>query len=102
MLRVVLDTNVCLSALLAPDSPPGTILQLVLQGRLRLVISPGIIWEIGQVLQYPKVKKSLKKHGVTPEEVADAIIQILKIAVITPGAQIVRGAAPDPDDAGVC
>lgn len=98
MLRVVLDTNVFLCALLAPDSPPAGILQLALQGRLRLVISPGIIIEIGLVLQYPKVKKSLRKHSLTEEEMADAIINILKIATITPGAEMVRGVAPDPGD----
>lgn len=98
MIRVVLDTNVFVSALLAPDSPPARILELALEGQLRLVISPGIIREIGQVWQYPKVKKSLKKHRLTAKEVANAILKILKVATITPGAETARGVSPDPGD----
>lgn len=98
MIRVVLDTNVFISALLTPASPPAWILELVLEGRLRLIISPGIIREIALVFQYPKVQKSMQKHGLTAEEVTDAILQVLKIAVITPGAEIAQGASPDPGD----
>ena len=98
MIRVVLDTNVFVSALLSPDSPPARILEFALEGQLRLVISPGIIREIGQVWQYPKVKKSLKKHRLTAAEVAEAILKILKVATITPGAETARGVSPDPAD----
>lgn len=98
MIRAVLDTNVFVSALLAPDSPPARILELALEGQLRLVISPGIIREIGLVFQYPKVKKSMKKHCLTEDEVANTILKILKVAIITPGAEIARGASQDPAD----
>ena len=98
MIRVVLDTNVFVSALLIPDSPPARILELILAGNVRLVISPGIIKELGSVFTYPKLRKSLKKHGVTHEEVAEAILNILRIAAITPGSELVQGAALDPAD----
>ncbi len=98
MIRVVLDTNVFVSALLAPDSPPARILELALEGRLRLVISPGIIREISLVFQYPRVQKSMKKHRLTTEDVADTILKILKIATITPGAEFAQGVSPDPAD----
>ncbi len=98
MIRVVLDTNVFVSALLTPDSLPARILELILEGNLRLVISPGIIQELISVFRYPMTKKSLKKHRLTDEEVADAIFKILKIATITPGSEIVQDASPDPAD----
>lgn len=98
MIRVVLDTNVFVSALLVPDSPPARILELALQGSLRLIISPAILKEIGSVFQYPRLKKSMKKHRLTEEEVADAILKILKVATLTPGEKVVRGASPDPQD----
>ena len=98
MIRVVLDTNVLVSALLAPDSPPARILELALEGGLRLVSSPGIIKEIGLVFQYPRLKKSMKKHRLTDEEVADTLLKILKIATITPGAEIAQGVSQDPAD----
>ncbi|MHB8070043.1 MAG: putative toxin-antitoxin system toxin component, PIN family [Desulfobaccales bacterium] len=98
MIRVVLDTNVFVSALLVPDSPPARILELALEGEVLLVLSPGIIREIGRVWQYPKIIKSLQKHRLSAEEVAAAVIKILKIAAITPGAEIASGVSPDPAD----
>ena len=98
MIRVVLDTNVFVSALLISDSPPARILELALEGQLRLVISPGIIREIGLVWQYPKIIKSLKKHRLREDEVAETMLKILKIATITSGAEIAKGVSPDPGD----
>jgi len=65
MIRAVLDTNVWVSAILTPGNPPAKILEFALTGKMRLIISPGIIREIGQVLKYPKVKKALKKQKET-------------------------------------
>jgi len=98
MIRAVLDTNVFVSALLTPEGPPARILEITLDGQLRLVISPGIIREIGLVFQYPRIKKSMKKHGLTAAEVGDAILKILKIATITPGVEFARGISRDPSD----
>lgn len=98
MVRVVLDTNIFVSALLIPDSPPARILELILEAKLRLVISPGIIKELGSVFAYPKLKKSMQKHGITDEEVAEAIHDILSIATITSGSEIAQGACLDPAD----
>jgi putative PIN family toxin of toxin-antitoxin system len=98
MVRVVLDTNVFVSALLTPDSPPARILELIIERNLRLVISPGIIRELGLVFEYPKLKKALNKHGVADDVVANAILKILKIATITPESEIARGVSCDPKD----
>ncbi len=98
MIRVVLDTNVFVSALLTPESPPARILELALEGKLRLVLSPGIIKEIALVLQYPRVKKALRKRRLTSKEVEEAIFKILKTAAITPGAVVAEGISRDPAD----
>ena len=98
MVRVVLDTNVFVSALLIPDSPPARILEMILTGTVELVMSPGIIQEVAMVFTYDKVKKSLQKHGVTEEDVAEAFFNLLKIATITPGSKITPGASADPAD----
>ena len=98
MIRIVLDTNVFVSALLIPDSPPARILEFALKGNLRLVMSPGIIKEIGSVFNYPRLKKSMKQHHLTDGEVTDAILQLIKIATITPGTEIASGACRDPAD----
>jgi len=98
MIRAVLDTNVWVSAVLTPGHPPAKILELALTGNMRLIISPGIIREIGRVLQYPKVKKALKRHRITSQEVDDVIFKLLKAAIITPGEMLAAGVSDDPAD----
>ena len=98
MIRAVLDTNIWVSAMLTPDKPPAKILEIALTGRMRLIISPGIIAEIGRVLQYPKVKKALKNHRITFQEVDDVIFKLLKVALITPGKTLAEGVSDDPAD----
>ncbi len=98
MIRAVLDTNVWVSAILAPGNPPAKILEFALTGGMRLLISPEIIREIGQVLQYPKVKKALRKHQITSQEVDDVILKLMRAAIITPGEILAEGATDDPAD----
>jgi uncharacterized protein len=98
MIRGVLDTNVWVSAMLSPGNPPAKILELALSGKMQLIISPGIIREIGQVLKYPKVKKALKKHQISSQEVDEVILKLLKVAVITTGEILAAGVSDDPAD----
>ncbi len=97
MIRAVLDTNVLVSALLTPNGPPAKILELALEGRLRIIISPAIIREIGLVFHYPRLKKALQKHHLSFEEIEEAIFKILKVATITPGENP-PGVSRDPTD----
>lgn len=98
MIRAVLDTNVWVSAILSPGHPPAKILELALTGNLRLIISAGIIREIGQVLQYPKVKKALERRRITSQEADDVILKLLKAAIIAPGEILAEGVSDDPAD----
>ena len=98
MIRAVLDTNVWVSAILTPGNPPAKILELALTGKIRLIISPGIIREIGQVLQYPKVKKALTKQRITSQEVDEVILKLLKVGLITSGEILAAGVSDDPAD----
>jgi predicted nucleic acid-binding protein len=49
-------------------------------------------------LQYPKVKKALKKHRITFQEVKDVIVKLLKAAIITSGEILAEGVSDDPAD----
>jgi hypothetical protein len=98
MIRAVLDTNVWVSAILTPGNPPAKILELALTGKIRLIISPGIIREIRQVLQYPKVKKALNKQRITSQEVDEVILKLLKVGLITSGEILAAGVSDDPAD----
>lgn len=98
MIRAVFDTNVFVSALFNPKRPPAQLLELSLQGKIRLIISPHIISELERMLTYPKVMKLLKKRQTTPGEVAKAIAKALKVTILMPGDLIVETVADDPAD----
>jgi putative PIN family toxin of toxin-antitoxin system len=98
MIRAVLDTNVWVSALLTPGYPPAKILEFSLTGKVRMIISPAIIREIGRVLQYPKVKKALEKQQIIPQEVEEVILKLLRVALITPGEILAEAVSGDPAD----
>ena len=57
MLRVVIDTNVLVSALLKPDSLPELILSLILEGEMVLCLSEPIVTEYEEVLRREKFRK---------------------------------------------
>ena len=98
MIRIVLDTNVFISGVLTPGRAPAQLLELVLSGTIKLVISPQIIQEIQRVLQYPGILKLIKKRKLESKELEEAVFRIMRVAHITPGAVNVQGVAVDPSD----
>jgi putative PIN family toxin of toxin-antitoxin system len=58
--KVVLDTNVLLSGLMAPEGTPGRILAAWYEARFDLAMSIEQLGEIGRVLSYPKIHRRLK------------------------------------------
>ena len=63
-MKVVLDTNVLVSALLKRDSIPGQLLQAVWDGNLDLVLSEPLLAELREVLKYPKIRKRLVANAI--------------------------------------
>jgi putative PIN family toxin of toxin-antitoxin system len=53
--RVVLDVNVLIAALLSPMGPPAQLVQLWLGGAFELIHSPHLIAELTRALTYPKL-----------------------------------------------
>jgi hypothetical protein len=58
MIRVVLDTNIIVSALLQPTGPPARIFTLVLGDGLQLCVSAGIYAEYEEVISRPRLQRS--------------------------------------------
>jgi putative PIN family toxin of toxin-antitoxin system len=58
--KVVLDTNVLLSGLMAPEGTPGRILAAWSEARFDVVMSLDQLAEIGRVLGCPKIHRKLK------------------------------------------
>lgn len=61
-MRIVLDTNVIVSAMLNPNGTPGAILRGVLDGRLRLLVDNRVVFEYSDVLSRSKFR--LEPHDV--------------------------------------
>ncbi len=59
-MKVVLDTNVLLSGLMAPDGTPGRVLAAWFEARFDVVVSLDQLAEIGRVLAYPKIHRKLQ------------------------------------------
>jgi putative PIN family toxin of toxin-antitoxin system len=56
MIAVVLDTNIVVSAPIAPKGNEAVVLSLALQGQLALCISPAMLAEYQEVLYRPRLK----------------------------------------------
>lgn len=63
MIRVVLDTNVVVSGLLAADGLPAVILDLAMQGKVRAAVSDPIMAELDRVLRRPRFDLEPRKIG---------------------------------------
>ena len=92
-MRVVLDPNVIISALLSPDGAPARTLRAWLQGHFELVASPLLLEELARALAYPKLRKLIE-----PQE-GDRVIEWLRSASMAAdpeGAPPIR--SPDRGD----
>lgn len=63
MIRVVLDTNVIVSGLLVSDGLPAAIIDLALQGKVRVALSHPILTEMERVLRRAKFGFEPRKVG---------------------------------------
>ena len=95
MHKIVLDTNVFISAVIKNQSNPGHLIDLVKEKKLALVLSPDILSEIATVLYYPKIKKI---HGLTSKGIEShlkCIESISEIVIPTKRLDIIE---EDPSD----
>ena len=98
MMRIVLDTNVIISAILNPYGSPGKILDQVFDQEISLYLSPPLIAEIRRVLRYPKIVDLIKQRGRTVEWAEEQRDKIVEIARVTTGQITINRIATDPDD----
>ena len=69
-LRIILDVNVIVSALISRKSAPYLILEKILEdnSNIRIVMSSEIFAELRSVLSYPSVKKYIRKDKLDIDE----------------------------------
>jgi uncharacterized protein len=90
MIRVVLDTNIVVSALLQPLGPPAQVFLLALDGTVQMCVSGSIFAEYDEVIRRPRFRRS-----------EDTILSVLdtirrKAFWVKPTASV--RACLDPDD----
>jgi len=95
MLKIVLDANVFVSALINPHGKPAQILNYVFENKIRLFTSPSIIEELQRVLSYPKL---VKRHGLEKEELKKFVSDLLSIMSLVEGKKAIDVIVEDPTD----
>jgi putative PIN family toxin of toxin-antitoxin system len=89
-LRLVIDTNIVVSAALKPDGLQRTVLLLAITKPARLYVSEAVIAEYREVIARPelKVRKGLRQH----------VLQLIRShsLTVTPSRRL--RITPDPDD----
>ena len=98
MTRVVLDTNVFISAILNPHGSPGVILDRVFDQKVSLCLSPSLIDEIQRVIRYEKMIALLNRGGRNVEQAEEIVDKIVAVAEVSPSLREVNLIAADPDD----
>jgi len=90
--RLVIDTNIMISALLAGTSLPAHLIVLWREGRFDLLTSAAQIDELMRVTRYPKIRERLAPAlaGRLINEIRDLAILLAELPVVT--------ASPDPHD----
>lgn len=93
MIRVVLDTNVYVAALLSRNGAPARLVQALGDGVFDAIVCPRLLSELHDVLHRPKIAERIDSG------LADEFVHWLgRIAVSAPDPVTVRPVSPNPDD----
>ncbi|NCS24368.1 MAG: putative toxin-antitoxin system toxin component, PIN family [Microcystis aeruginosa BS13-02] len=92
VLRLVLDTNILISALLRKNTPPYLLYQAWRGDLFELVTSTSQLEELQRVMAYPKLQRYF-----TPEEAQTMLAGITASTLCVTSLPIVSY-SPDPDD----
>ena len=90
MIRVVLDTNIIVSALLQPLGPPAQVFVLTLGGLIRLCVSGSVYAEYEEVISRPRFARSPDIIAATLQSIREKGTWVRPIDRVT--------ACADPDD----
>ena len=94
-MRVVLDANQFISAVLVPVGHPAQILDAWRQNQLEILVSPAILAETRRVLLYPRLQR---RHGWDEAQVDAFLEGLLSSAILTSGDTDIRDVVDDPTD----
>jgi putative PIN family toxin of toxin-antitoxin system len=92
--RVVVDTNVWVSGILASEGGPARLVTAFLAGRFTLVTSTPLLAEVESVLARPRIAR---RSRLTRTEVVDLVASMRDLSDVVPVSGE-RGICRDPDD----
>ncbi len=95
MIRVVIDANVFVSAVLTTRGNAAQILDAWRAKQFELVVSPAVLEELARVLQYPRIAK---RHGLSAERIREFLDELAHLALQTPGELTLNVIQDDPSD----
>lgn len=89
-MRVVLDTNVLVSAFVFPGGPPEAVYRQVLSGDLAIIVSRPLLAELGRVL--------VDKFDWDPAYAEEVVAQLVRIGELVEPRETVDDIDDDADD----
>jgi putative PIN family toxin of toxin-antitoxin system len=95
VIRVVLDTNVLMSAAINPKGTPAQVLAAWRDGAFALLVSQPILEELDRVSHYPKL---VKYHQWPDQRIRNFIVDLKHLAILTPGKTQLSVIEEDPSD----
>jgi len=95
MLKIVIDTNVFVSATITEKGEPAQIVKAWREKKLEVIISPEILKEIGQVVFRHKIKKI---SFWTEKERYQFVEDLARICIFTPGSLQLKQAVKHTQD----
>lgn len=94
-MRVVLDTNVIISATLIRGGREDQILRLWRRGGFHLVLSPQILEELGRALFYEKLQRT---RWMSRAQVGELLQLLAQASVLVPGRLEIEASRDAEDD----
>lgn len=94
-MRVVLDPNVIISALLSSKGPPAAILTAWSDGAFELVVSPALLAELRRAMAYPKLRQRI---DAAEASLVEDWLGASAIHVDDPARRPLRTRSRDPGD----
>ena len=95
MIKIVVDTNVLVSAFISKTGPPAKIFRALENKEIQLVLSESIETEYKKVLKYSHIKKL---HNLSELEIEEVVERIERLSTVVHIRKKVRGVSSDPDD----
>jgi len=90
MIRVVVDTNIIVSALLQPLAPPARVFFMAINGSIQLCVSGSVYAEYEEVIRRPRLRRDENVIAATLQTIRERALWVRPTEPIR--------ACADPDD----